>query len=51
VASLPDDIKFSEAEQLPNVSAFAKKLGIIEGVDRLIDCQMELSSAAGQFPL
>lgn len=41
--SLTDDIKFSEANHLPIVAAFARKLGIIEEVDRLIDGQMELS--------
>ena len=41
--SLTEDIKFSEARQLPIVTAFAQKLGIIEEVDRLIDGQMELS--------
>jgi len=41
--SLTDDIKFSEAKHLPIVAAFARKLGIIEEVDRLIDGQMELS--------
>ena len=41
--SLTNDIKYSEARHLPIVTAFAQKLGIIEEVDRLIDCQMELS--------
>ena len=41
--SLTFEIKYSEARHLPIVTAFAKKLGIIEEVDRIIDCQMELS--------
>jgi len=41
--SLTFEIKYREARHLPIVTAFAKKLGIIEEVDRLIDGQMEIS--------
>ena len=41
--SLTNDIKYSEARNLPIVTGFPQKLRIVEEMDRLFDGQMEFS--------
>jgi transposase len=38
-----NDVQISDVKFLPLVSAYAKKIGLVEEIDRLLDCDMEVS--------
>jgi hypothetical protein len=38
-----DDIQVSNTGFLPIISAYASRIGLVEEIDRLLDCQMEVS--------
>lgn len=39
----PHEVQISDVKFLPLVSAYAKKIGLVEEIDRLLDCDMEVS--------
>jgi transposase len=52
------DIRGSEVEHLPIISAYASRIGLVEAIDNLLDCEMEVSpgrmildSLSGRSPL
>jgi hypothetical protein len=38
-----EDIQISDVKFLPLVSAYATRIGLVEEIDRLLDCDMEVS--------
>jgi transposase len=38
-----EDFRFTDARFLPIVSAYAQRIGLVEEIDRLLDCDMEVS--------
>ena len=40
---VPDNLTFSEVGHLPIIKDFAKKIELVETLDTLVDCEMELS--------
>lgn len=43
MTALQNDVQISDVRFLPLVSAYAKKIGLVEEIDRLLDCDMEVS--------
>lgn len=43
MTTAPQDFQICDVKFLPLVSAYAKKIGLVEEIDRLLDCDMEVS--------
>ncbi len=37
------DVQISDVKFLPMISAYARKIGLVEEIDRLLGCNMEVS--------
>jgi hypothetical protein len=45
-----EDFRFTDARFLPIVSAYAQRIGLVEEIDRLLDCDMEVSPGRVALP-